>query len=576
MLAQTARQSLLNVMLAAGLAAAAAAPASAQTEFTYQGVLENSGSPVTGTETIRFRLYDAQVGGTLFGESTQNVDVTDGVFSAPLNLGTLHTIDPASAWLEIAVSTGPGTWDTLGRQKITAAPFATNTRGLNVDASGRLSVGTTNHSDILHIAGTNARIMTESTSGFYSGIRSRVAGKEFFTGVDTFPGAANGGAGWHVFDNTGSGRLLALLPNGNFGIGVSIPQARLDVAGGALFDGNVGIGTSSPEAGLSVTSGMAAGVPTQNGVHVGLSGLNEGVIEFKSPAGGRGIIDFTDGTNGARFQYRASTDLFTLDGADVMVNQDLYVDGFVGIGTDSPTSLLTLQSTNAAVGSMEFLTISGGDVRFDGGTDGQFVFENSAGNGGLTRLVRTGGQPLMTVRNNGRVEFGPSSFSNVGMNIDVPFEFGLNLSQGDAGKPGGGSWANTSDERLKKNIHDLEGALDTLLSLRGVTYEYKDPDAIGELHGTRTGFIAQEAEKVMPDWVWEAEDGYKRMTIRGFEAMAVEAIREQQEQIAALEAQIESMQAHRSTVGASMVWPMLLGGGLLGGLAVARRRSPKA
>jgi hypothetical protein len=38
--------------------------------------------------------------------------------------------------------------------------------------------------------------------------------------------------------------------------------------------------------------------------------------------------------------------------------------------------------------------------------------------------------------------------------------------------------------------------------------------------------IAQEVEKVFPSWVDTGTDGYKRLTFRGFEAVAVEAVRE--------------------------------------------------
>jgi hypothetical protein len=97
---------------------------------------------------------------------------------------------------------------------------------------------------------------------------------------------------------------------------------------------------------------------------------------------------------------------------------------------------------------------------------------------------------------------------------------------GSAGKPGGGSWSVASDERLKRNIRPLAGALDKLLSLHGVNFEYKEPEKIGELSGERTGLIAQEVEKVFPDWVETAPDGYKRVTVRGLEALVVEALRQ--------------------------------------------------
>ncbi|MBL8012059.1 MAG: tail fiber domain-containing protein, partial [Flavobacteriales bacterium] len=91
----------------------------------------------------------------------------------------------------------------------------------------------------------------------------------------------------------------------------------------------------------------------------------------------------------------------------------------------------------------------------------------------------------------------------------------------------------------------LSGSLNTLLGLRGVSFEYKDPAAIHELPGTRIGFIAQEVEQVMPDWVEEV-DGYKRLTIRGFEALAVEALRELQAENTALRDELETLRGQQT------------------------------
>ena len=97
---------------------------------------------------------------------------------------------------------------------------------------------------------------------------------------------------------------------------------------------------------------------------------------------------------------------------------------------------------------------------------------------------------------------------------------------GAADKPGGGSWSTFSDVRLKKNIQPLSGVLQKLLTLRGVSFEYKEPEKIHELSGERIGMIAQEVEQVFPDWVESGPEGYKRLTYRGFEALTVEALRE--------------------------------------------------
>lgn len=618
--------SVHRLIAAAGIAAMVSFTSSVAAQndstFTYQGVLEQSGSPVTGSETIRFRVFDAQTGGTLFGETTQIVDVADGVFSTQLSFGPLNTIDPASAWLEIAVETGPGTFETLGRQRITAAPFSVNTRGLNVDGTGRVSIGTDSHEDILHVSGNNARILTESTSGFFSGIRSRLAGREYFTGVDTFPGAA--GAGWHVFDNSGGGRRLALVPNGNFGIGVSSPDRRLHVR----------------------TDAATAGVMTvENSNSTGFAGTY-----FVGPGGGLdGYVGVTSGgpatwVGGDGMQIGSATDQDVIVTTGAAERMRVTSAGNVGIGTNDPMSLLSLDSPFGFAGSLEFLTGTGGDVRYDGGDDGDFFFEHSGDIDGEMSFGRTGGQRLLTVQNSGNVGVGisapPAALSVVGFNdvIDftqqgvhigqIPFADGsgasVNLVGGSEGaqlrfydtaqpgscrlwyfpatgeirmdggilngfrvatdllvtanafKPGGGAWSNLSDRNLKKNISELDGALDTMLALRGVTYEYKDAEAINELPGTRTGFIAQDVEKIMPDWVDENEDGIKRLSIRGFEAITVEAIREQQDQIISMQAEIDSLRAGKSMAGASVAWPMLIGCGLFGGIAVSRRRASKA
>jgi hypothetical protein len=97
---------------------------------------------------------------------------------------------------------------------------------------------------------------------------------------------------------------------------------------------------------------------------------------------------------------------------------------------------------------------------------------------------------------------------------------------GDALKPGGGSWSTLSDRRVKKSIEPINGALGQLLELHGVTYEYTDPSALHESPGTHIGMVAQEVEQVFPSWVDTGADGLKHVTFRGFEAVAVEAVRE--------------------------------------------------
>jgi hypothetical protein len=125
-------------------------------------------------------------------------------------------------------------------------------------------------------------------------------------------------------------------------------------------------------------------------------------------------------------------------------------------------------------------------------------------------------------------------------------------------KPGGGSWAVPSDARLKSQVEPLVGTLDRLLQLRGVRFEYRPevtPKAM-YLPGPQIGFIAQEVERVFPDWVAESADGYKTVGPRGFEALTVEALRELRAESAAIDggqsARIAALEAENAELRARL------------------------
>jgi len=65
--------------------------------------------------------------------------------------------------------------------------------------------------------------------------------------------------------------------------------------------------------------------------------------------------------------------------------------------------------------------------------------------------------------------------------------------------------------------------------------------------GTYTGMIAQDVEKVFPEWIRDDANGYKTLTVIGFEGIVVEALRqlraEKNEEIGGQQNQISSQQA---------------------------------
>ena len=91
----------------------------------------------------------------------------------------------------------------------------------------------------------------------------------------------------------------------------------------------------------------------------------------------------------------------------------------------------------------------------------------------------------------------------------------------------------SSDKRLKKNIKTVESALDKVIALRGVSFNWEEGGA------KSIGLIAQESEKVIPEIVLQDENGYLGIKYNNLIGVLVEAIKEQQEQINTLKKLIE-------------------------------------
>lgn len=91
-----------------------------------------------------------------------------------------------------------------------------------------------------------------------------------------------------------------------------------------------------------------------------------------------------------------------------------------------------------------------------------------------------------------------------------------------------------SDSRLKTNIESITGALDKTLALRGVMYNRVDI----EPEKKRTGVIAQDVLKVLPEAVTGSEDTTYSVAYGNLVGLLIEAIRELNEKVETLEKNI--------------------------------------
>jgi len=116
-----------------------------------------------------------------------------------------------------------------------------------------------------------------------------------------------------------------------------------------------------------------------------------------------------------------------------------------------------------------------------------------------------------------------------------PFEFSFThtLTIDSGGNP---VWLAVSDRNYKYDITDSAPVLSNLCKLQLKNYKYKGSEV-----ETR-GYVAQEVKEVFPELVDEMSDGKLGVNYMGFNTLAVQAIKEQQEIISTLEDRISRLE----------------------------------
>lgn len=548
--------------------------------MTYQGYLVDANGTPLGTNApknydVVFRIWKAEsstaAADRLWTEQ-QTVTVDKGYFSVLLgegssigearpNLSTLFTNANASdRWVGLTVKgIGAGGTDVniLPRLRLMTSPYAFLARGVsgtgvigsnNVDPAIVNALWTANGANIYR-GGGNVGIGTAtpgSSLDVAGGIRARGG----------LPGGAGVNNNGYAFTGSGGDNDSGMFSTADGTLQFVTDSAeRMRILGG-----NVGIGTTAPAApfhalSASLPTALIDGTSTAGSWLVlrnQASGTNWHFISTGSGNGG--------GAGNLIMAYGPGIGTTAGYGLVLTPSGQVGVGGFpaAGLRLDVPGPMRVDNGVAAAPGNGAFgssgtrLTLWPGSAsstpfafgiednalwssvpsnarhKWYAGTTSKMILhpggelhisDGSTGTGARLR-VNTGGY------NDVAVSMRALATDNHVLNLDddggnIRFIFAKN---GTPYRTGGTAWAIWSDARLKQNVGDLEGALDQVLRLRSVNFEYKDGERYGQ--GRQRGFLAQEVQAVFPDWVSTAPDGMLAVECKGFEALTVEALRE--------------------------------------------------
>jgi hypothetical protein len=436
-----------------------------------------------------------------------------------------------------------------------------NPGGLFVSASGLVGIGTISPSTVLHVNGSSSRVALITTSGalssgYYDGFQM-LAANQTGGGLSLNIGKAESTNDlakmvyFHVSNGSTSNRLgfgfyandalFNILASGNVGIGTTTPVEKLDITkNGNQADVNWGAIMIRNIANYSVGNDASIGFALNNAANTSCDPRASIGCKTESDYGGALVFNtrFNAGTYSEKMRITAA--------------------GNVGIGTNNPSSILTIRSgiindvlspesqvtiTNSTSGyysTLGFRTVdSDGDhgragitVSKDGGSISgamNFIIRKDSGSFiNAMKIISSGYVYINTTTNpvpdNASPQLGilaGAGTDAVNIKHTVNGNNTLNIWQtgttehsaiafykGDTQtnrglirvNTSGTTYTSVSDYRLKENITPLENGLDRVLQLKPSKFNWIETGDESE------GFIAHELQEYFPDAVTGEKD----------------------------------------------------------------------
>ena len=393
---------------------------------------------------------------------------------------------------------------------------------LNILQNGNVGIGQSTPRKKLEIAGD---IITTGTASYYdvaNGNTFDLRPVNYGFGLRLKPHSAASGVTNRNFqiglwDNANTYYPLTTIDDtGNMGIGTIAPNSKLDVNGNVIITGSI-----------SVTAGITTGTNVGIGTTSPYSLTNYTILTIGDNSASKiGLIKLRSNYNsgdGAEI-YQSST-------GDVYINKNsttsalfMSASGNVGIGTITPSTYLQVNSKTNYSSPIAGTTASS-----------SAFFSNFSGNYGL--LIGTDGQSAGTWLSSQRVDGSAGAYpiflnpngGNVGIGTGVTsLTYTLHVNGSVAGTS---AYNNLSDKRFKKDIQPIENALNKILSLNGITFNWdRDATDMNLDNYNHIGLLAQDVELVLPQAVSTGvgEEKIKSVAYTDIVPVLIEAMKEQQ------------------------------------------------
>jgi hypothetical protein len=288
--------------------------------------------------------------------------------------------------------------------------------------------------------------------------------------------------------------------------------------------GDVGIGTNSPSSILHIFDNVA--VFTIEG-----QSTSSASIQFRTNSNDRYKIATPDSSADLAFYSSGTTERMRITSA-----------GNVGIGTNSPTTALTVAGVGRFLSGTEGTQI---------GHNGTIGYIETSGNSATPIGFYNGGAERMRIDASGNLMLGTTT-SGVAGGLTIAsgkyiYSVGTYANtSGSAANMGvavdGSFFRSTSSLKYKKDVENATYGLAEVLKLRPVTYKGKSETDGDKVFG---GLIAEEVHEAgLTEFVQYAEDGSPDALAYGnMVSLAFKAIQEQQTIINDLKARIETLES---------------------------------